>query len=142
MGVRPPRASGSLHGFVGVGRRWALGLVVVTVASVACSGQLAARPPAIDERPASQERAVALSLEEAGFLAAGALVDIYGEAADPVPIRVENAGVRYRGQQMWRLDVTVQVTLEGARTERLWRMWVGTLADGDAGVVRAEERAG
>lgn len=121
-------------------RRSALLLVVAALAFAACAQDGSPSEPAIDEQPASQAQAVALTLEEAGFLAAGALVDIYGEGADPVPVHVEDTGVRYRGQQMWRLDVTVQVTVEGERTERRWRMWVGTRADGQAAVVRAEER--
>lgn len=134
-----PKSSRSPCGFSRV-RRWALLLVVAALASAACTEERSSSAPAIDERPASQAQAIALTLEEAGFLAAGALVDIYDERADPVPVDVEDTGVRYRGQQMWRLDVTVQVTLEGKRTERLWRVWVGTRADGQAAVVRAEER--
>lgn len=115
--------------------------MALALASAACTAARSPPAAAIDEQPASQARAIPLTLEEAGFLAAGALVDIYGERADPVPVHVEDATVRYRGQQMWRLDVTVQVTQEGERTERLWRMWVGTRVDGQAAVVRAEERA-
>ncbi|MGH9243911.1 MAG: hypothetical protein ACRD29_06275 [Acidimicrobiales bacterium] len=115
-------------------------MIVLTVASAACGTQDSADAPAIDEQAASQAQAIPLTLEEAGFLAAGALVDIYGRRADPVPIHVEDTGVRYQAQQLWRLDLTVQVTVGGERTERLWRMWVGTRADGHVGVVRAEER--
>lgn len=120
--------------------RLALALMFLTVASATCSTRDAAVAPAIDEHVASQAQAIPLTLEEAGFLAAGALVDIYGARSDPVPVHVEDSGVRYQGQQMWRLDLTIQVTLEETRVERVWRMWVGTLANGQAGVVRAEER--
>lgn len=120
--------------------RWGLLLGVVALVSAACTEETPSSAPVIDEEPASQAQAVALTLEEAGFLAAGALVDIYGERADPVPVHVGDARVRYRGQQMWRLDVSVQVTLDGKRTERRWRMWVGTRTDGLPAVVRAEER--
>lgn len=115
-------------------------MVIAALASAACAPDGASSEPAIDEQPAPHAQAIALTLEEAGFLAAGALVDIYGERADPVPVHVEDTGVRYRGQEMWRLDVTVQVTVEGERTERRWRMWVGTRVDGEAAVVRAEKR--
>ncbi|MGH3739302.1 MAG: hypothetical protein ACRD29_22775 [Acidimicrobiales bacterium] len=114
--------------------------MVLTVTCAACSTRDSADAPAIDEQAASPAQAIPLTLEEAGFLAAGALVDIYGRRADPVPIHIEDTGVRYQAQQMWRLDLTVQVTVGGERTERLWRMWVGTRADGHAGAVGAEEQ--
>src|SRR5262245_46930911 len=107
-----------------------IAVVLVTVVFAACRQGTAPRAPVIDEAPAPQRAAIPLTLEEAGLLAAGALVEIYGTSADPVPTDVDAARVRHRGQRVWQLDVTVKVTLGRERTDRSWRIWVGTLASG------------
>jgi hypothetical protein len=91
----------------------------------------------VDRAPAVEEVAVRLSVEEAGFLASGALIEILGTDADPVPTQVEAGEDNLGPQTVWRLDMIVDVATEGERVEQRWRMWVGTAADGTPGVLRA-----
>ena len=66
--------------------------------------------PVIDRAVAVQSEAANLTFEEAGFLAFGALIDIYGLDTDPVPVSVDGDIVEYRGQRVWRLGVSVEWT--------------------------------
>lgn len=112
-------------------------ILLVALLSAACGPGSTRNAPVIDRAPARQRDAIPLTLEEAGLLAAGTLVEIYGAEADPVPADVDAARVNHRGQRVWRLDVTAQVTLGSRRTEESWLMWVGTLSSGRPGVLLA-----
>jgi hypothetical protein len=114
--------------------------VLVSVMSftvVACGTAKPVGEMVIDRPPAERTRAEALTLEEAGFIASGALIEIYGLDADPVPVRVEGSSDELGGQTMWRLDLRVDVTVDGERAEHRWQMWIGTSDDEDATVLRA-----
>lgn len=107
--------------------RWRLiGLAaVVAMAVVACSRD--DKPTlVVDREPAPQEDAVALTIEEAGLIASGELVEIYGRDPDPVPVRVDRRADTLGTQQVWRLDLLADVTVESERVTHRWVMWVGT----------------
>jgi hypothetical protein len=106
----------------------------------ACSAGSRFGPEVIDRAVADQSDAVDLTFEEAGFLVTGELIDIYGLDSDPVPVNVEGEIVTLDGQQVWRLDVTVDVTESGQRVSDAWQMWVGTPAEGPPDVLRARRR--
>lgn len=91
----------------------------------------------IDLKPAPDSDAVPLTVGEAGNLAGGALVEIYGLEADPVPIRLESDREKLSGQTVWRLNLVVEVTIEGTRTTHDWTMWIGTPVTGPPAVLRA-----
>ena len=116
-----------------------MGTVVVLLVAAACSGAEPGEALVIDRRPAERARSVPLTLEEAGLLVSGALIDIYGIEADPVPVRVQGDDGELGGQAMWLLELVVDVDIDGARVEHRWRMWVGTPDGGedDAAVLRA-----
>jgi hypothetical protein len=115
-------------------------LTVLIVLAGACGSDRGFAPPVVDRPVAGQSEAQNLTLEEAGFLAAGQLVDIYGVAADPVPTSVGSEIVEFDDQAVWRLDLTVEVAEDDQRVSREWRMWVGTPTDGPPAVIRAQER--
>jgi hypothetical protein len=118
--------------------RWRLiGLTgVLAVTAVACS-RADESSLVVDREPAPQEDAVALTIEEAGLIASGELVEIYGRDADPVPVRVDRRADTLGAQQVWRLDLLADVTVESKRATHRWVMWVGTPTDGDPAVLRA-----
>lgn len=91
----------------------------------------------VDRAPAPQEGAVDLTIEEAGLIASGELVQIYGREADPVPVRVDRRTDTLGTQQVWRLDLLADVTVESERVTHRWVMWVGTPTDGNPAVLRA-----
>lgn len=91
----------------------------------------------VDRTPAVEEAAVRLSVEEAGFLASGALVELLGAAADPVPTQVDASEDELGTQTVWRLDMIIDVAVDGERVDQRWRIWVGTAADGTPRVLRA-----
>lgn len=115
-------------------------ILCVVVLVPACGTGSDSGPTIIDRAVASQSDAINLTFEEAGFLASGQLVDIYGLDADPVPVDVEGQIATLDGQQVWRLDVTVDVTASGKRVSDDWRLWIGTPADGPPAVLRAQRR--
>jgi hypothetical protein len=113
-------------------------LVGLALLAAACTNNSDTSSPTIEREAAPQSQAQSLSIEEAGFLASGALIAILGLDADPVPTRVDSEVVLLDGQEVWQLDMTVDFTENGAPTQQRWRMWVGTLEGGDPGVLRAE----
>ncbi len=118
--------------------RWlTVGAVIWTVS---CGGS-GLDAPVIDRAVAVQSEAANLTFEEAGFLASGALIDIYGLDADPVPVSVEGDIVEYQGQRVWRLGVSVEVDEDLQRDVHVWRLWVGTPPDGPPAVLRAQRRS-
>lgn len=114
--------------------------VGVAIWTASCGGGNGFAAPVIDRQVAAQSQAENLTLEEAGFLASGALIDIYGLDADPVPASVEGDIVRYQGQRVWQLDVSAQVDDAGQRAMHQWRFFVGTPSDGPPAVLRAQRR--
>ena len=88
---------------------------------------------------ATTARDTQITLEEAGLLASGELARIYGSRADPVPVRVDAERAELDGRAVWLLDLDVEVTIDGEREDREWRMWIGVSDDGSPGVLRAEE---
>jgi hypothetical protein len=117
-------------------------LVAAAVLFAACAGDGAGWATVIDRAPAVEEVAVRLSVEEAGFLASGALLEMLGADADPVPSHVDAGEDKLGTQTVWRLDMIVDVATDGERVEQRWRMWVGTAADGTPGVLRARHLDG
>jgi hypothetical protein len=106
----------------------------------ACGTDAGFASPVVDRESAPQSEAENLTLEDAGLLATGQLVDIYGSAADPVPVAVESQMVEFGGQTVWQLDLVVDLDEGGRRVRHEWRMWIGTPADGPPGVIRAQQR--
>ncbi len=96
--------------------------------------------PVVDREAAPQSEADNLTLEEAGLLVAGELIDIYGLDADPVPVAVESEIVEFDGQTVWQLDLAVDVDQDGQRVRHQWRMWIGTPTRGLPDVLRAQQR--
>lgn len=90
---------------------------------VGCAGAVVGEVVVIDRAPGDAE--VRLTVEEAGFLAAGALVDIYGAGADPVPVTVGATRARLDGRPTWRLTLGVEVDVDRRRALHRWTMWVG-----------------
>jgi hypothetical protein len=122
-------------------RRVAVSLIAVVGA---CSGGVDAEPdaaaPAIEVEPAPPSQAQALNPEVATALAQGALFSIYDEAgAEPLPVSMDFGPAELEGQQVLRYDILVEVTLEGERVEREWRILVGTAADDRPAALRATE---
>lgn len=113
-------------------------LAVTFVLAGACGGSDGLAPPVVDRPAAPQAEAVNLTLEEAGHLAAGQLIDVYGLDADPVPSAVQSRTVDYQGQQVWLLDITADLTHNGSGVQHHWRMWIGTPTDGPPAVLRAQ----
>lgn len=115
--------------------------MIVTFLSLAaaCSNTPDLAEPVINRQVATQDEAENLTLEEAGLLAGGQLVSIYGITSDPVPLDIKSGIVELDGQQVWQLDIVVAVTKSGERSEDQWRMWVGTPADGPPAVVQAQQ---
>lgn len=66
-----------------------------------------------------------LTVEEAGKLALGHLVRVYGRRADPVPQSVEWGRDRIGGRIAWRLEMRVAVGEGDERHEERWTVWVG-----------------
>lgn len=111
--------------------------MVVLIAAGSCLPRRGEPGYVIDRPPAAQADAVPLTVEEAGLLAGGALVEIYGLDADPVPARVNSDEDVLDGQTVWRLALSVDVTVDDDRTTHTWTMWVGTPDDGPPAVLRA-----
>jgi len=107
--------------------------------ATACGGGPDLADPVIELPLAPQAEAMNLTLEEAGLIAGGELVTIYGIESDPVPVNVKSSTIEVDGQRLWQLDITVDVTVEGERTEDRWRMWVGTPTVGPPAVVHAQQ---
>lgn len=118
---------------------WRLAGLVALTASCASSDHLDA--PIIDRQVAPQAQAHNLTLEEAGLIASGQLIDIYGLDADPVPVAINSQIVELDGQKVWQLDITSDLTDNDQRIQRHWRMWIGTPTDGPPAVLRAQERS-
>ncbi len=114
-------------------------LAIALVLAGACGGSDGLAPPVVDRPAAPQAEAVDLTLEEAGHLAAGQLIEIYSLDADPFPASVESQIVDYQGQQVWLLDITADFADNGQRLQHQWRMWIGTPIDGPPAVLRAQQ---
>lgn len=80
-----------------------------------------------------------LTSEEAGFLAKGALFEIYGVEADPVVVDVVTTASTFEGEPAWQLDTLVEVVIDGRNLERRWRFWVGLGEEGQPAVLETEE---
>lgn len=80
------------------------------------------------------EPTLGLTVEEAGLVAGGELVRIYGPEEDPVPVEVEASRDSVDSQLVWRLEVVVEVGAEERRREE-WIFWVG-IRDDEAVVLR------
>jgi len=114
-------------------------LAAAFVLAGACSGSDGLAPPVVDRPAAPQAEAVNLTLEEAGHLAAGQLINTYGLDADPIPTAVESQIVDYQDQQVWLLDITADLTQNGSRVQHHWRMWIGTPTNGPPAVLRTQQ---
>jgi len=106
----------------------------------ACGTDSGFASPDVDREIAPQLAAENLTLEEAGLLAAGQLIDIYGLDADPVPVAVESQIVELDSQMVWQLDLVVDLDEQDQRVRHEWRMWIGTPTDGPPAVLRAQQR--
>lgn len=87
--------------------------------------------------PSSPSRpdGIDLTVEEAGFVASGELVRIYGPEDDPVPVEVEASRDAVDDQPAWRLEVVAELGAEERRREE-WTFWIGIRND-DAVVLRS-----
>ena len=103
----------------------------------ACTSPGSSEEVVVDRPPVAVARAAPLTLEEAGLVASGTLIEIYGLDADPVPVRVDGSDGVLDGQTMWRLDLRVEVSVDDERVRHVWEMWIGTSDDEDAAVLRA-----
>lgn len=65
-------------------------LMGLIVAATGCASSIDFAEPIVDRSAAPQDQAVDLTLEEAGFLASGQLISLYGLDADPVAIEVKS----------------------------------------------------
>jgi len=119
-------------------------LTALIALASACGTDSGFASPVVDREVAPQSAAENLTVEEAGLLASGQLIDIYGLDADPVPVAVavavESQIVELDSQMVWQLDLVVDLDEDGQRVRHEWRMWIGTPTDGPAAVLRAQQR--
>jgi hypothetical protein len=116
------------------------GLIAFTALTSACGTGTGFAPPVVDREAAAQSDADNLTVEEAGLLASGQLIDVYGLDADPVPMAVESRIVEFDGQMVWQLELVVDLGENGRRVRHEWRMWIGTPIAGPPDVLRAQRR--
>jgi len=115
-------------------------LTALIALASACGSNAGFAAPIVDREVAPQSAAENLTVEEAGLLAAGQLIDIYGLDADPVPVAVEGRIVELDSQMVWQLNLVVDLDQDGQRVRHEWRMWIGTPAQGLPDVLRAQQR--
>jgi len=115
-------------------------LTALIALASACGTDSGFASPTVDREVAPQSAAENLTVEEAGLLAAGQLIDIYGLHTDPVPVAVESQIVELDSQRVWQLDLVVDLDEDGQRVRHEWRMWIGTPAQGLPDVLRAQRR--
>lgn len=95
----------------------------------------------IDVEPAPQAEARPLNPEVGTALAQGALFKLHDDpGAEPLPVRFDFGTAQLGDQAVLRADIVVEVTIDGERVEREWRVLVGTAADGRLAALRASER--
>lgn len=112
--VGRPRGTGSRVGAV---------VLVTAVGLAACDRSASLTEPSAERSPLRGD--VAVTKEEAGLLAAGRLIRIYGIEADPVPVRVLFEPATLNGVPVWKVRALIEVTIGGERVERRWTFWVG-----------------
>lgn len=115
-------------------------LIFLWLGLTACSADSDTDAFVVDEPIAPQSEAVNLTVEEASFLASGQLFETYGAVGDPIATSIQSEAVQLDGQQVWQLDLTVDVTVEEEREQHNWTMWVGTSTDGEPTVLRARRQ--
>lgn len=120
--------------------RRAISALLLMIALTGCSsagddgdaGNIGAAPPRAPEQ-------ANLTFEDASFVASGELVRLLGIEADPVPVEVTGSREVLDGRGVWRLDMQVDVTVDGERERQEWVMWVAPgLGSDQPEVVRAE----
>ena len=115
-------------------------LILLVLGLAACSPDSDNDAFVVNEPIAPQSEAVNLTVEEASFLASGQLFETYGTLGDPVATSIQSEAVQLEGQQVWQLDLTVDVTVDDEREEHQWTMWVGTSTNGEPAVLRASRQ--
>jgi hypothetical protein len=78
----------------------------------------------LEETPRGAVRNI--TFEEAAFIALGEPATFYGQAADPVPVRVTGERDLLDGERVWRIEMTVEFTRQDRRVGERWTFWVGT----------------
>lgn len=101
--------------------------------TAACSSGTKGEPT--DETVERESEGIGLTVEEAGLVASGELVRIYGSEVDPVPVEVEASRDTVDGQPAWRLEIVAEVGTAERRRED-WTLWVA-IRDDEAVVVRS-----